>query len=104
MTMENNLRIIIPLKCEGNCTEKMEIRTVDWGDELDIYISFSVDTFYAGQSIIGILKERIKLAWLAIRKGNYIHNEILTNTKAMSELNGKLSEMLDMLNSKETKQ
>lgn len=104
MKTENNLKIVIQLKCEGNCTEKMEITTLDWGDELDICISFSIDTFYAGQSVIGILKERIKLAWLAIRKGNYVHNEILTNIKAMSELNGKLSEMLDMINSKETKQ
>jgi hypothetical protein len=72
----------------------MEIQTIDWGDDMDICISFSADTFYAGQSIVGILKERLKLAWLALRKGNYIHNEILTNTRAMSELNGKLSQML----------
>lgn len=95
---DNELKIIIPLACEGNCSEKMTIQTLDWGDDnIDIYISFSIDSFYAGQSVIGILKERIKLAWLALRKGNYIHNEILTNTRAMSELNVKLSEMLERI-------
>jgi hypothetical protein len=96
--------ITIPLKCEGNCTEKMEIKSVDWGNETDFYVTFSIDTFYVGQSIFGVIKERIKLAWLAIRKGNYIHNEILTSAKALSELNGKLSEMLTFIDSKGTKQ
>ena len=94
---DNELKITIPLTCEGNCSEKMVIRTVDWGDDIDIEIFFRADTFYAGQSIVRILKARLKLAWLALRKGNYIHNEILTNTKAMSELNGKLSEMLEQI-------
>ena len=99
---ENNKEIfkeVIPLSCEGNCSEKMEIR-IYGENEIDVWISFSADTFYAGQSILGILRERFKLAWLAIRKGNYIHNEIVTNIKALSELNGKLSETLERLNPK----
>ena len=84
----------IVIQCEGNCLETMEFKKIDWGDGIEYYIEFRTSTFYAGQSVIGIIKERLKFAWQAIRKGNYIHQEILTSTKALEMLRDKLTEML----------
>ena len=84
---------IITVQCEGNCSETMEIKKVNWGDEIDYYIEFRTSTFYCGQSAWGIIKERIQFAWLALTKGNYIHQEILTNKQSLEMLRDELTKM-----------
>jgi hypothetical protein len=88
-------KMSIIVQCEGNCSETMEFKILDWGDDIDYCIEFRASTFYAGQSIVGIMRERIKFAWEAIRKGNYIHNEILTNKRSLELLRDKLTDILE---------
>ena len=90
--MKKEIKIIVG--CEAACSETMEIVRQDWGDETDYFIQFRVDSFYAGQSLWLIFKERLRLAWLAVRKGNYIHQEILTNEKNLLRLRDELIQML----------
>ena len=91
--MKKEIKIIVG--CEAACSETMEIVRQDWSDEIGYFIRFRVDSFYAGQSLWGIFKERLRLAWLAVRKGNYIHQEILTNRENLLRLWDELTQMLD---------
>lgn len=82
--------INIPCDCG---TEVIEI--TKWDDEDDDYIiNFMIDSFSAGQSIFYILKHRLQLAWLALRKGNYIHQEICLTKEKLTELRDNISEFL----------
>jgi len=82
--------IIIPCHCR---TERIIISKFD--DEWDTYyFSFYIDSFYAGQSIWHIFIERLKLAWLALRKGNYIHQEVILDLDSMLELKDGLGKLL----------
>jgi len=93
---ENICRIRIP--CDANCDEEMEITKLTWKDineDPDYLISFRIDSFYAGQSILGIIKRRLQLAWLALRKGNYYHQEIIVTEKELKELRDNLNKILD---------
>ena len=91
MNCKTKLRVIV--ECNACCPDTMEIVRADYGDGNDYYIQFRIDSFYAGQSVTGIIKERLRLAWLAIRKGNYIHQEIITTKEALMELRNGLIEM-----------
>lgn len=100
MKAKTELKIIV--ECNACCPDTMEIVKVDYGDERDYYINFRIDSFYAGQSVIGIIKARLRLAWLAIRKGNYIHQEIITTREALMELRDGLIQMnLEITQNKE---
>ena len=82
--------ISIPCDC---WTETVEINK--WDDEHDDFlINFKVDSFSSRQSVLWIFKRRLQLAWLAIRKGNYIHQEISLTRDKMVELRDNINEML----------
>lgn len=84
---------LITIRCDcGN--EIIELMRCDWGDETDYIINFYVSTFSAGQGIFNTLKCRLKMAWLALRKGSYIHEEIIANRKKLEELQVDLVELL----------
>ena len=80
--------ISIPCDC---WTETIEIDK--WDD--DFLINFKVDSFSSGQSVLWIIKRRLQLAWLALRKGNYVHQEISLTRDKMVELRDNINEMLD---------
>lgn len=91
--MENpaTTEIIIPCNCR---TERIVISKFD--DDWDAYyFSFYIDSFYAGQSIWRIFIERLKLAWLALRKGNYIHQDLTLDLNLMLELKEDLEKLLE---------
>jgi len=82
--------ISIPCDC---WTETIEIEK--WDDEYDDFIiSFKINSFSSGQSILWIIKQRIQFAWLALRKGNYIHQEISLTRDKMEEFRDNISEIL----------
>lgn len=82
--------ISIPCDCY---TETIEIEK--WDDNHDDYnISFKVDSFSSGQSVLWIINRRLQLAWLALRKGNYIHQEISLTRDKMIELRDNINEIL----------
>lgn len=82
--------ISIPCDC---WTETIEIEK--WDDEHDDFlICFKVRSFSSGQRVLWILKERMRLAWLALRKGNYIHQEISLTRDKMVELRDNINEIL----------
>jgi len=84
----------IRISCD--CGEiDMEIIEATWNDNSkDYYIDFKISSFYSGQSVIGIIKERIKLAWLALRKGNYYFQSMEVKKDTLLELKNNLNELL----------
>ena len=96
--MDTNNEEIRTIRCECDCfTEELRI-TKDY--EFDFsepiyYVDFRVDSFCVGQSIFWIMKQRLKLAWLAIRKGNYIHQDLVLKEKNIIEFRDRLSELID---------
>ena len=91
---EGTWEIEIPCDCH---MEKMVIHKFD-DDEDDwdyYYLSFWVDSFY-NQSILWWFWDRVKMAWEAIRKGNYIHQEITLNKKKIIELRDNLNEIIKL--------
>jgi hypothetical protein len=87
---------VCTIPCECGCVE-LEIKKHDWrdGDEPLYMIEFKVSAFYAGQSLIHIIKQRLKFAWLALRKGNYYFQDIVANKELLAELRDNLTEFLD---------
>ena len=82
--------ITIPCDCWN---ETIEID--NWDDEHDHFlINFRVSSFSSGQGVLWILKQRIRFAWLALRKGNYIHQEIALTRNKMEELRDNINEIL----------
>jgi len=85
-----SIEVLVPCDCH---TEKISISRFE--DDLDLYfISFYVDSFYACQSIRFVIKERIKMAWRALWKGNFIHQEVALNKQKIEELRDGLSEIV----------
>jgi hypothetical protein len=82
--------ISIPCDC---WTETIEIEKWD-DDHDDFFINFKVNSFSSGQSVRWIIKRRLQLAWLALRKGNYIHQEISLTRDKMIELRDNINEIL----------
>jgi len=87
-------KVKVEIECDCGC-QSIVVHELDWGGRKDFSICFYVCAFYSGQSVIRILKERIKMAWLALRKGNYVHNEIITNKEALTRLRDGLNEILN---------
>lgn len=86
----------IELRCDCNTRHRLEIVKYDWDDgQTEYELGFVVSAYYCDQSLIGIIKTRLKFAWQALRKGNYLHNVIMTRKEALSEFNKKLTEMLE---------
>ena len=80
------------------CDCHVEIITIQkFDDEYDYYyMSFLASTFYNCQRIRNVIWERIKFAWLVLRKGNYIHQEITLNRSKIMELRDNLNTILDL--------
>lgn len=82
--------IIIPCDCH---TEKLVISKFD--DDCNLYfLSFYINSFYAGQSIIYILIDRIKLAWRALTKGNFVFQEMSMDKRKLLELRDNINEII----------
>lgn len=91
ITERDNIKTIsIPCDCY---TETIEIDRRN-SDPDDFYITFKIDSFCSGQSVLRIIKKRLKLAWLALRKGNYIHQDIILSKDKMVELRNNIIEIL----------
>jgi hypothetical protein len=91
MYIEKDCKSTIKTSCD--CGE-IEMEVTKWKDDSDLYfLDFKISAFYSGQSIIGIIKERIKLAWLSLRKGNYYFQNMEMNKEALKELKDDLNKM-----------
>jgi hypothetical protein len=88
---ETSKTILIPCEC---WTESVEITRADWNDGTDYYIHFKVDCFAAGQGIFAVLKNRLKFAWQALRKGTYIHEEIIVTRQSLQEIQSGIDELI----------
>lgn len=84
--MKKSFEIKIPCDCH---TEEIRIEQFDKCDDL-YYMSFWACTFYSGQIGLGSIWARIKMAWLALRRGNYIHQEIVLTRGSLLELATKI--------------
>lgn len=84
----------IRISCD--CGEiDMEIIKTTWQEDVvDYYLDFRISSFYSGQSVIGIIKQRIKLAWLALRKGNYYFQSMEVKEDTLKELRDNLNKLL----------
>ena len=83
--------IQIPCDCH---TEGIVIRK--WDDMEDYYyLEFWAHTYYSGQGLWWTFKQRVKFAWQALRKGNYIHQEIILNRNKITELRDDLTKLLE---------
>lgn len=89
-------KVIAEVKCNcvGHC-QTIELKKYDYNNgEVDYAIDFRVSIFSSG-NILSIIQRRLKLAWLAIRKGNYIHNDICIDRYGLYKLHKDLTEYLD---------
>lgn len=92
---KDTLTIRVP--CDAICTEEIDLTRTKWLDDVDYYyyMSFRTCTFYGAQSVIEIIKARIRFAWQAIRKGNYIHQEIILNKESLKDMRDMIDKMLE---------
>jgi hypothetical protein len=87
--VDGTWEIEIPCGCN---TEKIVINKFD--DNYDEYwIGFYVDSFY-NQSLTHIFIDRLKMAWEALLKGNYIHQEMLLSGDKIKELRDNLNKVI----------
>jgi len=92
-TLKNPPAFEITIPCDCG-TEKICINTYD--DMEDYYcLSFYIDSFYACQSVWYVIKDRIKLAWKALRKGNFIFQEMILTSASIKELRDDLNTLLE---------
>jgi hypothetical protein len=90
--VDNEFQIQIPCECN---TEKIVISKFDDLEDY-YYLSFWVDSFYSGQCLYWIWKERIKMAWKALRKGNFIFQEMTLDLKKIIELRDDLNTLINV--------
>ena len=88
--VDDEFEIQIPCGCH---TEKIIIHKFDDLEDY-YYLEFWVTSFYSTQSLWRVLKDRIKMAWRALLKGNYIHQEITLDEQKIIELRDNLTELL----------
>ena len=82
----------IEVACDCH-TEKLVISRFD--DELDLYfLSFYVDQFYSCQRVRTVIWDRIKMAWKALRKGNFIFHEMSFDKAKLIELRDNINEVI----------
>lgn len=84
------IKIKIPYSCGEIEWELMEMK-FDHQEEPEYFFDFKISAFDAGQSIIGLIKERIKLAWLSLRKGNYYFQSMEIKKELLEQLRDDLN-------------